>query len=53
MDYGDGTDEPLVIAGKQFTLAHQYAAEGTYTVTVSLKDDDVPRSFRPSPSPCI
>ena len=40
VDYGDGATAPLDIANKQFTLAHTYKAEGTYTVSVTVRDDD-------------
>ncbi|HVK09974.1 MAG TPA: PKD domain-containing protein [Gemmataceae bacterium] len=45
VDYGDLTGvRPLVIdpAAMRFTLAHRYAAEGTYTVRVALADDGAP-----------
>ena len=42
VDYGDGTgSQPLVLnADRTFALTHTYAAAGTYTVSVSLSDDD-------------
>ncbi|HEY1378032.1 MAG TPA: PKD domain-containing protein, partial [Gemmataceae bacterium] len=41
VDYGDGTGgQGLPLAGTAFTLAHTYAAPGTYTVTVTVTDDD-------------
>ncbi|HET7464135.1 MAG TPA: PKD domain-containing protein [Longimicrobium sp.] len=40
VDYGDGGGaQPLALNGKSFTLAHTYAAAGTYTVTVTVTDD--------------
>jgi DNA/RNA endonuclease G (NUC1) len=39
--YGDGTPaQPLPLAGNAFTLSHRYATAGTYTVTVTVTDDD-------------
>ena len=43
VNWGDGPDnEPLTIsqAAKSFDLSHTYTAEGIYTVTVTLNDDD-------------
>jgi uncharacterized delta-60 repeat protein len=43
VNYGDGTgDQPLVVdqVNKTFDLNHVYSIEGTFTVTVSLQDDD-------------
>jgi len=41
VNYGDGTgDQPLALAGKSFTLAHDYAANGTFTVLVTVRDSD-------------
>ena len=43
VDYGDGGGaQPLVVdpVAKTLALAHTYAAEGTYPVTVTLRDDD-------------
>lgn len=41
VDYGDGTVESLVLnPDKTFALSHAYADDGTYTVTVSVGDDD-------------
>lgn len=43
VDFGDGTGEqPLSInsANRSFDLKHVYLSEGTFTVTVRLKDDD-------------
>ncbi len=41
VDYGDGgAKQPLALSGANFTLAHLYADQGTYTVTVYVKDKD-------------
>ncbi|HET7654029.1 MAG TPA: PKD domain-containing protein [Acidimicrobiales bacterium] len=41
VDYGDGTPvQPLGLVGTSFGLGHTYADNGTYTVTVSVTDDD-------------
>jgi PKD repeat protein len=41
VDYGDGTGvQPLVLSGKTFTLEHPYGDNGSYTVTVTVTDDD-------------
>ncbi len=41
VDYGDGTGtEPLALSGQTFSLSHVYAVGGTFTVTVSVRDDD-------------
>ncbi|HVK07525.1 MAG TPA: SdrD B-like domain-containing protein, partial [Gemmataceae bacterium] len=42
VNYGDGTGtQPLVLnADRTFELAHAYADDGDYTVTVTLEDDD-------------
>jgi len=43
VNWGDSPDsEPLTInqAAKSFDLSHTYTAEGIYTVTVTLNDDD-------------
>lgn len=41
VDYGDGSGvSPLALAGKTFMLAHTYLNAGTYTVTVTVQDDD-------------
>src|ERR1051325_4512843 len=40
-DYGDGSGlEPLSLVGNSFALRHVYVAPGSYTVTVSVGDDD-------------
>jgi hypothetical protein len=39
VDYGAGP-MPLALTGNGFTLSHTYAAAGTHTVTVSVRDDD-------------
>ena len=41
VDYGDGTGaQPLVLKGGAFKLNHAYALPGTYTVVVTITDDD-------------
>ena len=41
VDYGDGSGvQSLALAGKAFNLDHVYAAVGTYTVAVTVRDDD-------------
>ena len=43
VNYGDGTgNQQLTIdaQGKSFSLAHTYTADGDYTVTVTVRDDD-------------
>jgi hypothetical protein len=44
VNYGDpgAVNEPLSVnqGGKTFSLSHTYTTAGTYTVTVTLKDDD-------------
>ena len=41
VDYGDGTGvQPLELTGSPFTLRHVYANNGTYTVTLTVRDDD-------------
>ncbi|MHB8897327.1 MAG: PKD domain-containing protein, partial [Thermoguttaceae bacterium] len=42
VDYGDGTGlQPLVLrSDKSFDLSHTYAHSGTYTITVTVHDDD-------------
>ncbi|GAA2908438.1 hypothetical protein GCM10010517_74870 [Streptosporangium fragile] len=40
VDYGDGAGpQPVTPAGQQITLEHQWAAAGTYPVTVTVTDD--------------
>jgi DNA/RNA endonuclease G (NUC1)/PKD repeat protein len=40
VDYGDGSGaQPLALSGNDFSLAHGYAATGSYTVTVTVSDD--------------
>jgi PKD repeat protein len=41
VDYGDGSGpQPLVLTGKSFTLNHVYTQSGTYSVTITVTDDD-------------
>ena len=40
VDYGDGSGiQPLTLSGMNFSLNHQYAVSGTYTVTVSVTNN--------------
>ncbi|VTS07896.1 PKD domain-containing protein [Tuwongella immobilis] len=42
VDYGDGTGkQALTLSGKNFTLSHEYKNQGTYTVTVYVRDKDL------------
>lgn len=41
VDYGDGSGpQVLALAGKTFALGHVYEAAGTFTVIVTVRDDD-------------
>ena len=41
VDYGDGSgSQALPLTGKTFELSHVYADNGSYTVTVTVNDDD-------------
>ena len=41
MDYGDGSgSQGLALNGRNFQLSHVYADNGTYTVSVTVTDDD-------------
>lgn len=41
VDYGDGSGvRPLALSGKTFSLSHTYAVGGSFTVTVTVRDDD-------------
>jgi DNA/RNA endonuclease G (NUC1) len=41
VDYGDGSGtQPLTLSGKTFALSHTYAASGSYTVTVTVRETD-------------
>ncbi|HEX2202511.1 MAG TPA: DNA/RNA non-specific endonuclease [Longimicrobium sp.] len=47
VDYGDGSGaQPLALEGQSFSLRHTYAAPGTYTVEVTVRDDDGDASTR-------
>jgi len=40
VDYGDGSGaQPLILSGTNFTLNHIYTNEGSYTLTVSVTDN--------------
>jgi PKD domain/Carboxypeptidase regulatory-like domain len=40
VDYGDGSGvQPLTLSGNSFSLSHVYKDEGTYTVNVSVTDN--------------
>lgn len=40
VDYGDGSGiQPLMLSGTNFSLSHVYKNNGTYTVTVSVTDN--------------
>jgi DNA/RNA endonuclease G (NUC1) len=44
-DYGDrSAPMSLLLSGQNFTLSHTYMMPGTFTVTVSVSDDDVTSS---------
>ena len=41
VDYGDGSGvQPLAISGNGMVLSHTYTTAGSYTVTVTVRDDD-------------
>jgi len=41
VDYGDGSGvQPLALSDKIFNLSQLYSDDGTYTVTVTVEDDD-------------
>ena len=41
MSYGDGSGtQALALSGKTFQLSHLYGTAGTYSVTVTVTDDD-------------
>lgn len=41
VDYGDGSGvQPLTLDAYAFSLSHRYATAGTYTVAVTVRDDD-------------
>ena len=43
VDYGDGAGfQALTLVGQSFTLSHTYADNGLFTVTVRVRDDDMP-----------
>ena len=41
VNYGDGSAvQPLTLSGKTFALSHQYATPGSYSVTVTVREND-------------
>jgi hypothetical protein len=40
VDYGEGGAQPLALSGGSFSIAHTYAAAGSFGVTVTVRDDD-------------
>jgi hypothetical protein len=40
VNYGDGSSAAIATGGNAFTVGHTYAVAGTFTVTVSITDDD-------------
>ena len=41
VDYGDGLGaQPLALTGKTYTLSHLYPQQGSYTITVTIADND-------------
>ena len=44
VDYGDGSDEQLMLVDKTFTLNHVYADDGRYAVRVKVADNEGARS---------
>jgi len=40
VDYGDGYSDAVWVSGQEFTLAHTYYSSGTYSLRVTLSDDD-------------
>jgi hypothetical protein len=40
INWGEGTTEPLAVAGGGFSTGHVYGDNGSYTVTVVVTDDD-------------
>jgi PKD repeat protein len=40
VDYGDGTTESLMLESRELVLAHSYASPGSYTISLTLMDDD-------------
>lgn len=49
VNYGDGSGtQPLTLSGTSFSLAHSYLAAGTFTVVVTVVDDDLGTSSRSS-----
>ena len=41
VDWGDGVTGSMSLASRSFGLSHVYTVAGTYTVTISVADDDV------------
>jgi len=40
LDYGDGITEALVLEGRELVVSHSYASPGSYTISLTLMDDD-------------
>ena len=40
VEWGDGSTEPVFLSGKTFDIAHVFGAAASYSVTVTVTDDD-------------